>query len=160
MRKRSRYRPKPVALNVVDFVLENMSPVAKHGGYLTTLKIKNSLAMQALLQGNATRDDMDAIVAMSNIAEALVDLGFGADYRAVSDAGRNAIVAIVTRSVALKRYTPAGPEIRALNELMELHDAQMDAITVKDMDRAIAHAKKQMRRGRVEILPAVDLEGA
>lgn len=160
MRKRSRYRPKPVALNVVHYVLENISPVAKHESYLVDLKIKNSLAMQALLHGRADRGDMDALVAMSNVVEALVHLGFGKEYRDVSVAGRKAIVDIVVRSVKLLRYTPTGTEIQALNALMELHDAQMDVITVKDMENAIKYAKSLMRSGHTEVLPAVELASA
>ena len=55
MRKRSKYRPKPVLANPLGYVIESMTPVAKHDSYLVDLKIKNSEAMYALLHGTAHR---------------------------------------------------------------------------------------------------------
>lgn len=159
MRKRSKYRPKPIALNPVAFVLENLTPVAKHESYLLDLKIKNSDAMAKLLRGQATKQDMDTIIAMSNIAESLVHLGFGTEYKSASLEGRAAILSIVHRAVKTHRFTPTGPEIAALNTLMELHDAQMDVITVKDMDKALAYARKLITTKRATMLPSVDLIG-
>lgn len=155
MRKRSKYRPKPVALNPMAYVLENMTPVAKHESYLTDLKIKNSLAMATLLKGGATRADLDVIIAMSNISEVLQRLGFGKEYGEVTTAGREAIIAIAHRAVKIKRFVPTGPEIQALNTLMELHDAQMDVITIKDMDAALKLAKNLIRNKQATGLPSV-----
>jgi hypothetical protein len=36
-------------------------------------------------------------------------------------------------------------EMNALNLVMELHDAQMDIITIKDMDKAIELVKEEFR---------------
>lgn len=155
MRKRSKYRPRPVIANPMEFVLESMTPIAKHDNYLLDLKIKNSAAMHSLLRGTATRHDMDTLIAMSNITEALHRLGFGAEYGEACVGGREAIIGIVTRSVERLRYTPTGKEIQQLNLLMELHDAQMDVITIKDMERALAYAKQLLRnKAHVTKLPA------
>jgi hypothetical protein len=42
--------------------------------------------------------------------------------------------------------------------LMELHDAQMDVITVKVMDEAVNLAKKQIIQRQATVLPDVLLE--
>lgn len=141
---RKAYRPKP-KLNTLIVVGENIRPVASHTSYLLDLRVKNSSAMAALLAGNATRRDMDMIIAMSNIVYALQQLGFGKEYEEVATQGRMAIIGIAHRATRVGRFVPTGPEIKALNELMELHDAQMDVITVKDMDRAIEFATRQER---------------
>ena len=60
---RKQYRPKPV-LNPIVVVGENIRPVASHTGYLMDLQLGNSSAMAALLQGHATKRDMDRIIAM------------------------------------------------------------------------------------------------
>jgi hypothetical protein len=39
--------------------------------------------------------------------------------------------------------------MRALNTLMELHDAQMDAITVKDMERAFKIVDEEYKQRRM-----------
>lgn len=159
MRKRSKYKPKPMLANPLGYVLENIAPVAKHDSYLIDLKIKNSGAMHALLRGEATRGDMDTLVAMSNITEALYQLGFGKEYGDVCVGGREAILSIVHRATTLHRFVPTGPEITQLNDLMELHDAQMEIITVKDMENALVYAKKCFtNKKNVSFLPHVEVK--
>jgi len=155
MRKRSKYRPKPMLVNPLSYVLESMKPVAYHDQYLIDLKIKNNQAMVALLQGKATHDDMDMLIAMSNVTEALCQLGFGDEHKLVTVDGREAIIRIAHRSAKIKRFTPTGLEIQALNLLMELHDAQMDVITIKDMERALEYINKKVRQHDVTRLPRV-----
>lgn len=156
MRKRSKYRPKGIIANPIAYVMESLVPVSKHESYLLDLKIKNSLAMAALLRGSASRDDMDTLIAMSNITEALHCLGFGTEFGEACVGGREAIIAISHRAVEHKRFVPTGPEIIKLNLLMELHDAQMDVITIKDMERALAYARKQFASKKgVTYLPSV-----
>lgn len=100
--------------------------------------------MAALLAGHATKKDMDMIIAMSNIVYALMESGgFGKGYEEVATQGRIAIISIAHRATKVGRFVPTGPEIKALNELMELHDAQMDVITVKDLDKAIEYARNR-----------------
>lgn len=142
MRKRSKYRPRSVLANPVGFVLEGLSPVRSHETYLLDLKIKNSGAMHALLRGNATKDDMTTLIAMSNITEALHRLGFGAEYGEACIGGREALIGISLRAKEHGRFTPTGPEITKLNTLMELHDAQMEVINLNDMNKALAFARK------------------
>jgi len=142
---RKKYRPKP-KLNTLIVVGENIRPVASHASYLMDVRLKNSSAMAALLAGHATKKDMDMIIAMSNITYALMESGgFGKGYEEVATQGRIAIISIAHRATTVGRFVPTGPEIRALNELRELHDAQMDVITVKDMDKAIAYAEARSK---------------
>lgn len=141
MRKRSKYRPKPVLVNPLGYVIESMTPVTQHEGYLLDLKIKNSEAMVSLMQGRATKADMDILIAMSNMTEALHQMGFGKEYQDVCVGGRIAILKIVDRAGKHWRFTPTGPEIQLLNLLMELHDAQMDIVTVRDIEKALALVK-------------------
>lgn len=157
MRKRSKYRPKPIAANPIAYVLESLTPVAKHDSYLIDLKIRNSDAMVKLLKGEALKPDMDVLIAMSNITEALLRLGFGTDYSEVAANGRTAILNIVHRAVVTKRFVPTGPQIKDLNLLMELHDAQMEIITLKDMERALALANNLLRNKQATKLPKVDV---
>jgi response regulator of citrate/malate metabolism len=80
-------------------------------------------------------------------------MGFGKEYEEVGIAGRAALIGIAFRSVKLLRFTPTGLEIKALNELMELHDAQMEVITVQDMCNAITRAKATIRSGKATRIP-------
>lgn len=150
MRKRSKYRPKGVRLNTLAFVLESMTPVAKHDSFLVDLKIKNHGAMTALTTGQAVRADIDALIAMSNICEALYRMGFGREYQDVVKHGSDALYAVGRRGAETGRFILRAGEMTALNTLMELHDAQMDVITIKDMEQAfkIVDAEYRARKMR------------
>lgn len=156
MRKRSKYRPKPVLANPLGYVIESMTPVTHHEGYLLDLKIKNSEAMYSLMHGSATKADMDILIAMSNMTEALHQMGFGKEYQDVCVGGRIAILKIVDRAGKHGRFTPTGPEIQLLNLLMELHDAQMDIVTVRDIEKALALARHKIAHSKDTIkLPPI-----
>lgn len=148
MRKRSKYRPKGVLLNPMGYVMDGLAPMTEHPDQLLTLRLKNHAAMVELLQGRATPAHMGMLIAMYNVTEALHKLGFGKEYTDEVTVGRETLINIVQRSHKIGRYTPTGAEIAALNQLMELHDAQMDVVTVRDMDTAIKLAKKEIDSGR------------
>lgn len=143
---RKKYRPKTeLILDTVSWVKEGFKPLDQHGTYLLDLKIANHGAMAALLQGTAAPKDISTLVAMSNIVESLQQMGFGSEYTDVAVDGRYALLKIAYRATETLRYTPTGEEIGMLNRLMELHDAQMEVITVADMQRGIDRAKAQIR---------------
>ena len=146
---RKKYKPKPILQDPVGYVTELLQPVAQYGSYLLNLQLQNSASLTALLKGTATRRDMDILIAMSNITQSLRELGFGKEYQDVTIGGREAIIGIAHRAKTHGRFTPTGTEIQQLNALMELHDAQMEIITVQDMDIAIAHAKAGMKESGV-----------
>ena len=150
MRKRSKYRPKGVFLNPVAYVLEGMTPVAQHSNFLIDLKIRNHMAMKSLTQGQATRADMDDIIAMGNAVEALYRMGFGKDYDQVVADGIHAILSVARRGAANgNRFILSAPEMNALNNMMELHDAQMEIITVRDMENAMKLMQKEWAMGKM-----------
>jgi len=144
-----------VLLNPMGYVMDGLSPMAEHADQLLTLRLKNHAAMVELLQGRATPAHMGMLIAMYNITEALHKMGFGAEYAGEVTSGRETLINIVQRSHKIGRYTPTGAEVAALNSLMELHDAQMDVVTVKDMDNAIKMAAKEINSGRATNLRKV-----
>jgi hypothetical protein len=95
VRKKSKYKPKPVLQNPLGFVLENITPITQHEDYLLNLQLKNSSAMERLLQGKANKKDMNTLIAMSNITEALQLMGFGKEYKEVGVDGREALIGII-----------------------------------------------------------------
>jgi hypothetical protein len=150
MRKRSKYRPRAVLTNPVAYVVESMTPVTQHDNYLLDLKIKNHGAMTALTQGQATIPDMDTLIAMSNIVDALWTLGFGKEFKDVVVAGQAALISVGQRGAPTCRFILRANEMAALNNLMDLHDAQMEVVTVKDIERAIDVVNKTVAAGRVQ----------
>jgi hypothetical protein len=136
VKKRSKYRPKGKLINPVAYVLESLKPVRHHDSYLMDLKIKNHGSMEALTKGNAGRTEIDLLINMGNTVEALYRLGFGEDYGDVVEQGLDALHEVGQRGVQTGRFILKAHEMSHLNLLMELHDAQMEVITVKDMERA------------------------
>jgi len=112
---------------------------------MVDLKIKNHAALDSLTKGVATRTDIDTLIAMGNITEAFARMGFGKDYSEVVKEGLLAIRAVGARGLGSGRFILKGAEMSALNEFMELHDAQMEVVTLKDMDAAIALVREEFR---------------
>ena len=149
MRKRSKYRPKGMLLNPVGYVLESMTSLSNHGDAVLTVRLKNHAAMTALTRGTATRKDIDTLIQMVNVTEALYRLGFGAEYAAEVKAGMEALLEVGRRGAQTHRFVLKALEMNALNVLMELHDAQLNIITVKDMERAVQIVREDHRLKRV-----------
>ena len=143
MRKRSSYRPKPVLVNPLLYVLESFRPVRDHDSYLIDMKIKNHGALSNLTRGVAGRQDIDTLISMGNVTEDLYRLGFGREYGDVVKQGLDALHDVGKRGVQTGRFILKAQEMSHLNLSMELHDAQMDLITIKDMEKAIDIVNKE-----------------
>lgn len=138
MRKRSKYRPKGVRLDPIRYVLEGMKPMSSHPAALT-LRIKNHQALHDLVQGNGTRDSMDMIIQAMNIAEALAIVNpdkLGAIVRHEITAAQDAVLTMARRGLERDRFLFTGPELNAVNAAMEIHDAQLDACTIAELEKA------------------------
>ena len=145
MRKRSSYRPKRVLLNPVGYVLESLSPVTSHTAFMLDLKIKNHGAMDALTKGVAKSTDIDSLISMVNMTEAFARLGFGQEYSEVVRDGLQALRDVGKRGAMTGSFVLKAHEMNALNAAMELHDAQMEVVTLGDMDKAIALVQEEYR---------------
>lgn len=149
MRKKSKYRPKPVLANPLGYVLEGMVSVRTHDTSGLDLKIKNHLALANLTKGDGTRNDINTMIAMGNMTEALHRMGFGTEYADDIKIGINALYAVAVRGKDNNRFILRAEEMKALNVLCELHDAQLEVITVKDMSRAVELVEKEHRSGKM-----------
>jgi len=145
MRKRSSYRPRYVLTNPLGYVLESISPVRSHTSFMLDLKIKNHAAMTLLTTGKAKHADIDTLIAMANITEAFARLGFGQDYADVVRDGLQALRDVGKRGALTGNFILKAQEMNALNSVMELHDAQIEVVTLKDMDKAIALVREEYR---------------
>jgi hypothetical protein len=136
-------------LNPVGYVLEGLEPVRSHTSHATKLKIMNHLALSNLTQGKAVRHDIDVLINMVNIVEALYRLGFGQEYAQEVKEGLDALHAVAVRGKDSNKFILKAGEMNALNVICELHDAQLEVITVKDLDKAIALVEEERRNKRM-----------
>lgn len=150
MRKKSKYKPKGIRMDVVGYVLQGLQPF-KTVEYSTTLRIKNHAAMDALRKGDATMEDIDILIGAFNMCEAYVMLRpeLGQDWSDEIKAGLDALHAVGVRGAMSKRFILKADELVAMNLVMEIHDAQLDNTTVDDMERAMDLVSKEYRAKRM-----------
>lgn len=145
MRKRSKYRPKGVIRDTMTWVQAGMKRVdAISAG--TTLKIRNYDAINNLRLGAATRREIDAIIDAMNVAEALCKRSVGGDWLPEIQAAQDSLLELARRGVANDmRFIVRGEELKALNLGMEIHDAQLEAVTVRELELAMDDVMENLR---------------
>ena len=157
MRKKSKYKPKGVRVDAVSWVLAGLKPFASVD-VSTTLRIKNHDAMDILRRGDATKADIDVLIGAFNMAEAYMRLRpeLGADWADEIKAGLDALHAVGKRGIQSGRFILKAEELKAMNLVMEIHDAQLDNTTVNDMEKAMEIVTQEYRAKRMR--PIVEKE--
>ena len=134
MRKRSKYRPKVRYQDPLSYVLNGFMPVVTSApNIITTVKIMNHGAIEALRTGQANWDDISALVVAFNVALGLTSQGIGVEHQQSLHNALGAALAIENRGV----WVPKGAELTAVNLGMEIHDAQLEVATVEQVDKAL-----------------------
>ena len=136
MRKRSKYRPKGLIVDTMRHVMSGMKKVGSISAG-TTLKIKNHTALESVRRGVGTREDLDVLIGAFNITEALAMMKIGDDWRNEIRAAQDALLAMGRRGAETGKFILRGPELTSFNLAMEIHDAQLDACTVSELEKAI-----------------------
>ena len=157
MRKRSKYKPKPVFADTMSYVLSGLKKF-RNVSIAVDLRIKNHAAMDALRRGDATRDDIDVLIGAFNMCEAYVMLRpeLGRDWVEEIGAGLDALHSVGKRGVQTGRFILTAKELNAMNLVMEIHDAQLDQTTVRDMEQAMDIVHKEYRAKRMRPIVTKD----
>jgi hypothetical protein len=151
MRKRSKYRPKGVRVDAVDWALASIMPFSRVPEGID-LRIKNHDALNNMRLGVATKADIDVIIGVVNMTDALARLKLGNDWAEEIRAGQDALLSIARRGKESGRFIGTGPELTAVNLVMEIHDAQLDACTVKDIERGMDIVTKEHRHKKARVI--------
>ncbi len=154
MRKRSRYRPIPIRCDAMAFVQAGLKPLADTKDALLTLQLKNYDALASLSLGMATRKEMDLLIEATNMAESLAWLGHGRDWKAEMRAGEVATQSACMRGLATGHFWATPDELEQMRMLMAVHDAQLQTVTIRDIEQAIAHIKEVKRNKRARKITA------
>ncbi len=151
MRKRSKYRPKGVILDTVNHVISGMKRVGDIGPG-TTLKIRNHDALDTLRRGAATKRDIDALIDAFNITEALAMMRIGDEYKDEIRAAQDALLELGRRGAETGKFILRGPELTLFNTAMEVHDAQLDACTVAELEKAMDIVNEILRQKKARLI--------
>jgi hypothetical protein len=149
MRKRSKYRPKKVFSDPVTWVINGFKPMNESGEAIS-LKIKNHSALTDITHGHGSRESVDVLIAAMNMAEALhiVNPALGKEYAPEVKAAQDAIYMMAKRGVTKGRFVFTGPEMQLMNTGMEVHDAQLDACTIGELEAAVKYVYEAIKHRR------------
>lgn len=152
MRKRSKYKPKGVRIDAVNWVLAGLKPISEVGDALVTLKAKNHSALSEITQGRGNRDQIDVLIAAMNMCEAYAVHGKGIDWLPEIRQAQDAIVSMSKRGFEKGRFLFTGQEMKAMNLGMDIHDAQLEESTVQELERMIDYVNEQVRLKKVRVI--------
>jgi hypothetical protein len=153
MRKRSKYRPKPVLQNPIEFVLSGMRPVRDLPGVYLSAQLKNRTALEQLRKGDATKEDIDMLIGAFNITEALAIRGMGRDWLDEIKRGQDALLELSRRGVSRgMRFIMTAREWESLKLVMDLHEEQLAQATVQDIEKAYDFVQAVIRQGKARAI--------
>jgi len=153
MRKRSKYRPRVVLQNPLEFVLSGFKPVRDLPGVYIDVQIKNREALEQIRKGDATKENIDMLIGAFNITEALAIMGKGHDWLHEIKQGQDALLALSQRGVANgMRFIMTARQWEALKLVMDLHEEQLAHATVHDIEKAHNHVLAVIRQGKARAI--------
>jgi hypothetical protein len=116
----------------------------------TDLNIHNHLALENLLNGGGLRD-FEIISALSNLAKVIDDKYFHSNKSEDIEEAQAHIKTAYAISKNRGVYLLTSDAIRATKGLIELHDAQLNMITQREMREAVAETQRLEKVERKKI---------
>jgi len=160
MRKRSKYRPKPVLQSPLDYILSGFKPVRELPGIYLDAQLKNRTALEQVRLGNAVKEDIDMLIGAFNITEALALSGMGRDWMDEIREGQDALLELSRRGVARgMRFIMTAKEWEKLKLVMDLHEEQLAQATVHDIEKAHAFVYKVLAQGKARAIVQATQKG-
>lgn len=151
---KKKYQPKGIIKDPIRYMLRGNKPAEESA--ITKLKIGYHMAMVAVTQGRAGKAEWQEIANVLNVAITLAEMGYGDQYLPEIVKAQGAMVLIRERLKATGRITVKAEEMNAINEALELHDQQVELVTVREMETAILSVERQLARGNfVTVRPNV-----
>ena len=147
MRKKSKYKPRPVRADNLNWILAGMKKVGTLPTAGTALKLKNHEALDSILRGQGTKEHVDVLINAVNMAEAMVRIrdDLGADWKTEIRAAQDAIYTMAKRGIEKGSFAFTGPEMTALKLVMDVHDAQLDDCTVRELEMTLDIIYEEIR---------------
>ena len=153
MRKKSKYKPKGVRLDTMNWVVTGMTKVSAKESAYVTMHLKNMSALDSLAKGTANKKEIDIVIGVINVAEALCELGVGSEYHQIVLNASSALYDVCKRSFDINdRFICRGEELSAIKLGYEVHDAQMEATTIGMLDKALDVIDKTIRAQKATVI--------
>ena len=117
------------------------------------LRTKNHMALDLIRKGEGAKADIETLIGAFNMAEALTMLDVGAEFKPEIIEGQYALKTLAARS----RWVFTARELTAVNLAMEIHDAQLDVATIRDIEKALDIEAHAIRTKQAENILQVSL---
>lgn len=148
MRKRSKYRPKPVLADPLAYVLESSGLIKdEHPAYLVKWQLNVNQAFGALLKGYASKHDLHVMSGAMNLCESIMKLKKMSDDGTLKQAEQS-LIALTDRANQGKGLTMKAAEIQSMRDIVQIHDELLGLVSVREFDQALAYAKREAQAGR------------
>ena len=147
MKKKSKYKPRGVRYDNLSWIVAGMKKVGTLPTAGVALKLKNHNSLNMILMGNGTREHVDVLIAAVNMSEALIRIRdeLGVDWKDEIRQAQDAIYTMGKRGIEKNSFLFTGPEMTAVKLVMDLHDAQLDDCSVKEMEQALFIVNEEIR---------------
>ena len=153
MRKKSKYKPKGVRLDAMNWVVTGMTKVSAKESAYVTMHLKNMSALDSLAKGTANKKEIDIVIGVINVAEALCELGVGSEYHQIVLSASSALYDVCKRSFEINdRFICRGSELSAIKLGYEVHDAQMEITTIGMLDKALDVIDRTIREQKATVI--------
>lgn len=128
------------------WLMQGMVPV-RQSEHAINLNVKNHNALAEVVQGRGNREQIDVLIAAMNMAEALyrINPDLGLQYSPEIKAAQDALFTMSKRGLERGRFLFTGPELTAMNTGMEVHDAQLEAATIAELEKALDLIAREIR---------------
>ena len=143
-----KYVPRPKLKNPLEFVIQGMKIVSEEKQL--TVNIVNHDALYAITHGTGTKSEWDAIAALLNTSFVLCQSGFGEEHMEDVRKAMEAHWRCGRRNHLHGKYGYAGPEIQQVALGLELYEAQLQIVPVRDLELAHLKVYHLLLNGNVE----------
>ncbi len=140
MRKRSKYRPRPIIANPLAYVMEGFTKIVDKSEDNLRIRLRVRTSLQSIIEDKGTMQDLNALVSAANMTTAL-SRSHGYDWRNEILDGVNAVEAMQLRLAKWGKVQATPTELDKIRMLVDIHDAQLDEARVMDLEKAIAIAR-------------------
>ena len=147
MKKKSKYKPRGVRYDNLSWIVAGMKKVGSLPTAGVALKLKNREALDSILTGHGTKEHVDVLISAVNMSEAMIRIRdeLGMDWKEEIKAAQDAIYTMGKRGIEKNSFLFTGPEMTAVKLVMDLHDAQLDDCSVKEMEQALFIVNEEIR---------------
>jgi hypothetical protein len=150
MRKRSKYRPRPVLRNPIQYVKEGL--VVTPDEDLNKLRMMELAALEAFRMGQATLAEWHRIKAMMNVAETMARSGIGEEVLSVCMQAQDHLIDAARRFERIGKMGASGPALQCWRDLYEYHDLQRISVPRAEYEKFIQKTHDRERSKAPEVI--------